>query len=59
MYLDDGTPFRSKGKQIIPPERRLILELPGGGGFGPPSERDPKAAANDRKQGYGTYASGR
>ncbi len=52
VYLDDGTPFRSKGKQIIPPERRLILELPGGGGFGPPSERDPEAAANDRKQGY-------
>ncbi len=52
VYLDDGTSFRSKGKQLIPPERRLILELPGGGGFGPPSERDPEAAANDRKQGY-------
>ncbi|MEM8923437.1 MAG: hydantoinase B/oxoprolinase family protein [Actinomycetota bacterium] len=52
VYLDDGSPFRSKGKQTIPPERRLIMELPGGGGFGPPSERDPAAEANDRKQGY-------
>lgn len=52
VRLDDGSPFRSKGRQTIPVDRRLILELPGGGGFGDPAERDENAAANDRLQGY-------
>ncbi|MXZ52435.1 MAG: hydantoinase B/oxoprolinase family protein [Acidimicrobiaceae bacterium] len=52
VRLDDGTPFGSKGKQTVPADRRLILELPGGGGFGDPAQRDPAAAANDLAQGY-------
>ena len=52
VRLDDGTPFGSKGKQTVPAGRRLILELPGGGGFGDPARRDPAAAANDTAQGY-------
>ena len=52
VRLDDGSPFGSKGKQTVPAGRRLILELPGGGGFGDPAERDPAAAANDLAQGY-------
>ena len=52
VRLDDGTPFGSKGKQTVPAGRRLILELPGGGGFGDPAERDRAAVANDRAQGY-------
>jgi N-methylhydantoinase B len=52
VRLDDGSPFRSKGRQTIPVDRRLILELPGGGGFGDPADRDEAAAANDRIQGY-------
>jgi len=52
VRLDDGTPFGSKGKQTVPADRRLILELPGGGGFGDPAERDPAAVAHDRAQGY-------
>ncbi len=52
VYLDDGTPFSSKGKQTVPSDRHLILELPGGGGFGNPADRDPKAIANDLAQGY-------
>ncbi|MEM7273525.1 MAG: hydantoinase B/oxoprolinase family protein [Actinomycetota bacterium] len=58
VYLDDGSPFRSKGKQLIPPDRRLILELPGGGGFGDPAERDPAAVEWDRRQGYVTEGQG-
>ncbi|MEM7093047.1 MAG: hydantoinase B/oxoprolinase family protein [Actinomycetota bacterium] len=54
VYLDDGTPFASKGRQTVPGDRRLILELPGGGGFGDPAERDAEATANDRRQGYVT-----
>ncbi len=54
VYLDDGTPFPTKGRQTVPADRHLILELPGGGGFGDPSERDPDAIENDRRQGYVT-----
>ena len=54
VYLDDGTPFSAKGKQIVPADRRLTMELPGGGGFGDPADRDPEAIANDEKQGYVT-----
>lgn len=52
VYLDDGTPFPTKGVATVPADRRLVMELPGGGGFGDPSERDPAAAENDRRQGY-------
>jgi len=52
VYLDDGTEFAGKGKQTVPADRRLILELPGGGGFGNPAERDASATENDRAQGY-------
>ena len=54
VRLDDGTPFGSKGKQTVAAGRRLILELPGGGGFGDPAERDPAAVADDIAQGYVT-----
>ena len=52
VYLDDGTQFSPKGKQLVPADRRLILELPGGGGFGDPAERDQAALENDQIQGY-------
>jgi N-methylhydantoinase B len=52
VYLDDGTPFDAKGKQAVPEGRTLILELPGGGGFGDPDERDPEAVIRDHRQGY-------
>ena len=52
VHLDDGTPFDAKGVQRVPSGRRLILELPGGGGFGNPAERDPVAAQRDDEQGY-------
>ncbi len=52
VYLDDGSPFSAKGKQMVAADRRLILELPGGGGFGDPADRDPEAIENDKTQGY-------
>ena len=60
VYLDDGTPFSGKGRQTVPADRRLILELPGGGGFGDPADRDPEAQSNDLAQGYisGTQVTG-
>jgi len=52
VHLDDGTAFNAKGKQRVPTGRRLVLELPGGGGFGDPAERDPADAERDHDQGY-------
>jgi len=42
----------SKGAFTVPPEGRIIFEVPGSGGFGPPTERDPAALADDIKNGY-------
>ena len=52
VYLDDGSPFNAKGKQLVPAGRRLVLELPGGGGWGDPAGRSAGLARHDRLQGY-------
>jgi N-methylhydantoinase B len=54
VTLDDGTRMRGKGWQHVPPGRRLILEAPGGGGYGDPGKRDPEARRDDRLKGYAT-----
>ena len=51
-YLDDGTTLRAKGRQFVPNGRRLILELPGGGGFGDPKNRAIEAIMADVENGY-------
>lgn len=50
--LDDGTVLRPKGWQFVPAGRRLILEAPGGGGFGDPADRTEAARADDLRKGY-------
>ncbi len=47
VRLRSGALLRTKGYQVIPTGDRLVLELPGGGGMGPPGLRDPAAAAKD------------
>ncbi|WP_420006319.1 hydantoinase B/oxoprolinase family protein [Arenibacterium sp. LLYu02] len=54
VLLDDGTRLASKGRQHVPHDRRLVLQLPGGGGYGPRAERDPELAARDLAFGYVT-----
>ena len=39
VTLDDGTRMNAKGQQTIPAGRRVILSMPGGGGYGAPAER--------------------
>ena len=51
VYLKSGGALRTKGYQVVPQGDRLMLELPGGGGMGPASERDPAAAARDERDG--------
>ena len=47
----NGTPLRTKGFQIIPKGRRLLLKLPGGGGMGDPKTRDPDLVRRDVADG--------
>ncbi len=54
VRLDDGTKMQPKGWQSVPPGRRLVLEMPGGGGYGDPAARDEQARANDLSKGYVT-----
>jgi N-methylhydantoinase B len=52
VALDDGTPLRGKGVQSVPAGRRLVLRLPGGGGYGEPLRRARAAVAADLAAGY-------
>jgi N-methylhydantoinase B len=49
---DDGAVMRGKGKQFVPHGRRVVLALPGGAGYGAPSERDRAAVLRDLARGY-------
>jgi N-methylhydantoinase B len=51
VSLASGQTLRGKGQQTIPPGERLRLELPGGGGFGDPHERDPEKVRADVRDG--------
>lgn len=57
--LDDGTTLRPKGTQAIPATRRLVLELPGGGGNGRPSDRPAHRVLDDIRNGYLSEAQAR
>jgi len=47
VHLASGPPLAAKGQQSVPPGDRLVLGLPGGGGFGDPYERAPEQVADD------------
>ena len=51
VSLVSGKPIRSKGRQTIAGGDFIRLELPGGGGFGNPAERDPEQVAADVANG--------
>jgi N-methylhydantoinase B len=36
----------------VTPEQVVVVETPGAGGYGPPSERDPEAVLVDVREGY-------
>ena len=59
VTLVSGKPIRSKGRQTIPGGDFIRLELPGGGGFGDPSGRDPDQVALDVADGLITTVTAR
>lgn len=48
----DGAPMQGKGKQFVPHGQKVLLEFPGGAGFGPANERDRRLVARDLQRGY-------
>jgi N-methylhydantoinase B len=47
VSLESGAVLKNKGFQLIPAKDRLIVEMPGGGGYGDPLSRDPALVADD------------
>ena len=52
VSLKSGVELKPKGLQVVPPGERLVIEMPGGGGMGLPSARDPDAVRRDVRLGY-------
>jgi N-methylhydantoinase B len=52
LSLGSGTELKTKGLQVIPAGDRLVVEMPGGGGYGDPFARDPVLVARDVRYGF-------
>jgi N-methylhydantoinase B len=51
VYLRSGRALRGKGLQEIPADEVIVLETPGGGGYGDPRRRAAEATRHDRLLG--------
>ncbi|TWB86061.1 N-methylhydantoinase B [Bradyrhizobium macuxiense] len=51
VRLASGAVLAGKGQQDVPVSDRLVIELPGGGGYGDPAERELDAIAYDVRRG--------
>jgi N-methylhydantoinase B len=49
---DPRTPLRPKTRTLLPAGTDVTLNLPGGGGYGPPSQRNPARVLDDVRNGY-------
>jgi N-methylhydantoinase B len=54
-----GKKLKGKGFQLIPPDDRLIVMTPGGGGLGDPNERPHAAVSQDLAEGLVTAEGGK
>jgi N-methylhydantoinase B len=52
VLIDGVRPSNPKAEQILGPGTLLEVRLPGGGGYGPPADRDPDLIALDIREGY-------
>ena len=52
IAMDDGTAMKGKGKQFVPHGRKVMMEFPGGAGYGAPADRDPSIIRRDLALGY-------
>ncbi len=51
VYMKSGQALKGMGRETVPAGESMILETAGGGGRGIPSDRDPAAVAEDKKNG--------
>ena len=54
VALKSGKKLKGKGFQLIPPDDRLVVLTPGGGGIGNPRRRARKAVERDVGEGLVT-----
>ena len=47
VYIAGGDELRVKGREVVPPGRRIVLETPGGGGLGAPGGRARERVRED------------
>ena len=59
VALGSGKTLKPKGQQTIPAGDRLRLEMPGGGGYGDPLQRDAARVAGDVRNGLVTVDTAR
>ncbi|MEM9223709.1 MAG: hydantoinase B/oxoprolinase family protein [Pseudomonadota bacterium] len=52
VFIAGGRELQPKGTQTVKAGEKLVIFTPGGGGLGPPSERDPAAHSDDVAAGY-------
>ena len=52
LGLQSGKKLKPKGTHVIPAGEKLMIEMPGGGGFGDPRERDPAEVLADVRDGF-------
>jgi len=59
FFLSDGTRPHPKAQYRLLPGQKVVLRLPGGGGFFPPLERDPESVRQDVLNGYVSLSAAR
>ncbi len=59
LQLAGGPALPGKGASTVPPDGRLAVRTPGGGGWGDPRERLPEAVAQDVARGLVSRAAAR
>ena len=52
VLIDGVAPPNPKAEQLVAPGALVEVRLPGGGGYGPPAQRDPELVARDLLEGY-------
>jgi N-methylhydantoinase B len=58
VLINGRAPANPKAEQTLHPGDLIEVLLPGGGGYGPPAERDPALRQRDLQQGYVLATSG-
>jgi N-methylhydantoinase B len=52
IATSNGVALPPKMSTLVPPDTVVTVELPGGGGYGPPMARDPERVLEDVREGY-------